>query len=252
MTAMTDHDLYVRGAATLLASWEAYAHGAAGAALRRGHGVAAAVFPSGPEREIYNNALLDRDLDPAQRADAIDAMEAVYRSAEVGRYAAWVYEGDEGMRAALTDRAYALDESTRAMAMALDDVPLAAAAAEIELGPPDWDECLRIIGVSPNLLSGADRRAFHVLVWRLYGESVATAMAYDHDGDCGIFNVTTLEMARRRGLGTALTAHQLRAAAQRGCSTASLQSSPMAEGVYAALGFRDLGRFLEYVPRPGT
>jgi predicted GNAT family acetyltransferase len=29
---------------------------------------------------------------------------------------------------------------------------------------------------------------------------------------------------------------------------ASLQSTPMAERVYAAVGFRDLGRFLEYVP----
>jgi hypothetical protein len=35
---------------------------------------------------------------------------------------------------------------------------------------------------------------------------------------------------------------------QRGCSTASLQSTAMAERVYAAAGFRDLGRILEYVP----
>ena len=33
-----------------------------------------------------------------------------------------------------------------------------------------------------------------------------------------------------------------------GCSTASLQSTAMAERVYAAVGFRDLGRILEYVP----
>jgi hypothetical protein len=37
-------------------------------------------------------------------------------------------------------------------------------------------------------------------------------------------------------------------AAARGCSTASLQSTEMAERVYAAVGFRDLGRILEYVP----
>jgi hypothetical protein len=40
----------------------------------------------------------------------------------------------------------------------------------------------------------------------------------------------------------------LRDAVDRGCTTASLQSTPMAEGVYAAVGFRDLGRFIEYVP----
>lgn len=34
----------------------------------------------------------------------------------------------------------------------------------------------------------------------------------------------------------------------RACRTASLQSTPMAERVYASVGFRDLGRILEYVP----
>jgi hypothetical protein len=37
-------------------------------------------------------------------------------------------------------------------------------------------------------------------------------------------------------------------AAERGCRTASLQSTAMGEGIYAAVGFRDLGRILEYVP----
>src|SRR4051812_13796164 len=60
--SMTDDDLYLRGAATLLASWEAYADGCTGAALVRLAGVAAAVFPSGPEGDVYNNALLDRGL----------------------------------------------------------------------------------------------------------------------------------------------------------------------------------------------
>jgi len=44
---------------------------------------------------------------------------------------------------------------------------------------------------------------------------------------------------------TALLVHD---AAARGCRTASLQSTAMAERVYAAVGFRDLGRILEYVP----
>ena len=73
-------------------------------------------------------------------------------------------------------------------------------------------------------------------------------MAFDHDGDCGVFNVGTLEAARRRGLGTALTERLLRDAAERGCSTASLQSTAMAERLYAGVGFRDLGQILEYVP----
>jgi len=74
-------------------------------------------------------------------------------------------------------------------------------------------------------------------------------MAFDHHGDCGIYNVGTLEPFRRRGLATALTAVLLRDAVARGCLTASIQATPMAEGVYASLGFRDLGRYLEYTPQ---
>ena len=48
-------------------------------------------------------------------------------------------------------------------------------------------------------------------------------------------------------IATALTARQLHDAVERGCQTVSLQSTAMAERVYAAVGFRDLGRFLEYV-----
>ena len=72
-------------------------------------------------------------------------------------------------------------------------------------------------------------------------------MGFDHDGDSGLF-MGTLAGARRQGLGTALTARHVRDAAARGCSSASLQATPMAERVYAAIGFRDLGRILEYVP----
>ena len=39
--------------------------------------------------------------------------------------------------------------------------------------------------------------------------------------------------------GTALTAVQLHDARARGCETASLQATPMAEHLYAAAGFRD-------------
>src|SRR6266487_2546155 len=101
MTVLTDADLYLRGAETLLASWAECARGATGAALRRSPGVATAVFPNEPERAVYNNALLERDLTAAERADALDAMEAAYAAAGVTRFAAWVHERDEAMRGEL-------------------------------------------------------------------------------------------------------------------------------------------------------
>jgi ribosomal protein S18 acetylase RimI-like enzyme len=56
--------------------------------------------------------------------------------------------------------------------------------------------------------------------------------------------------ARRKGLGTALTLRALAEATERGCTTASLQATEMAEGLYTSVGFRDLGRFDEFMPAP--
>ena len=246
MTVLTDTDLYLRGAETLLASWQEYARGATGAAVQRFPGVGIAVFPNEPERAVYNNAFLERDLAAAERADALEAMEAAYAAAGVTRFAAWVHERDQAMRGELERRGYTLEESTRAMGMTLDEIRLPR--PQIELAPPDWFEYLRIVGVPPDFLTGADPAAYHILVARLDGENVAAAMAFDLHGDCGIYNVGTLEHARRRGLGTALTALQVHDALARGCQTASLQSTAMAEHVYAAVGFRDLGRIFEYTP----
>ena len=57
---MTDDKLYLRGARTLLASWERYAAGSTGAAVQRLSGVSAAASPNDTERAFYNNAWLDR------------------------------------------------------------------------------------------------------------------------------------------------------------------------------------------------
>jgi ribosomal protein S18 acetylase RimI-like enzyme len=244
-----DADLYQRGSATLLASWEQDAHGATGASLHRQAGVAAAVFPNEPERSVFNNALLERHLSARQRADALDAMEAAYAAAGVDRFAAWVHESDPEMRRDLERRGYTFDTTTRAMGLPLDEV--LPPRLPIELAPSDWKEHLRIAGVPSDFLAAADPTAYHVRLARLDGETAATALAFDRDGDCGIYNVVTLEHARRRGLATALTTIQVHDARARGCETASLQATPMAEHLYATAGFRDLGRFLEYVPPVG-
>jgi predicted GNAT family acetyltransferase len=246
MTMLTDTDLYLRGCETLLASWAEYARGTPGAALHRLPGVATAVFPDGAERAVYNNALLEPGLAAGERVAAVDAMEGAYLTGGVSRFAAWVHESDGAMRGDLERRGYTIAETTRAMGMALDDIRLPRPG--IELGPADWAEYLKFDGLPPEFLSGVDHAAFHVLVARIHGDVVAAALAYDLGTDCGIYNVGTVDWARRRGLGAAVTAGQLYAALARGCRTASLQSTPMAERVYAAVGFRDLGRIIEYAP----
>ena len=242
----TDADLHRRGIATLVASWDEYARAAAGAAVMRLPGVTAAVFPKGPERGFYNNAVLGRGLAPTERAEAVHHMEDAYAAAGIHHFAAWVHETDTAMAADLEGRGYTLAETTRAMGMDLASIRLPR--PDIDLGPPDWSEYLRIGELPPGLLDGIDPSAFHVVVGRLAGESVAAGIALDLGGDCGIYNVGTLAHARRRGMGTAVTAALVHDARDRGCETASLQSTPMAERVYAAVGFRDLGRILEFAP----
>jgi hypothetical protein len=241
---MADSELYDRGTATLVADWEECARAATGAEVLRAPGVAIAAFRCEPERSFYNNALLDRDLDTIQRSDAIDALEATYGTASIASFAAWVHESDAALRADLEHRGYTVTETTRAMGMTLDEIRLPR--PEIDFAPAHWLDHLRVLHLSSELLGHGDHAAFHILVGRLDGADVATAMAFDWQGDCGIGNVGTVEHARRRGLATALTLAHLHEAVRRGCQTASLQSTPMAERVYAGVGFRDLGRILEY------
>jgi GNAT superfamily N-acetyltransferase len=173
-------------------------------------------------------------------------MEAAYAAAGVDRFAAWVHEADTAMQCELERLGYTLDTTTRAMGMPLNDIRLVR--PELDLRPLDWSDYLRIFELPQGLLANGSRDDLHVTVAFLHDEPVTSALTFDFGGDCGIYNVGTLEGARRRGLATALTAHVLYEARARGLQSASLQSTPMAEHVYAAVGFRDFGRFLEYVP----
>jgi ribosomal protein S18 acetylase RimI-like enzyme len=247
MSGFTDDELYERGCATLVASWEVYARGSRDASVQHRQGVAIAVFPREPERAVYNNAVLTRDLGPHERARSIAAMEAVYAQAGVDRFAAWVHEADEAMRTDIESRAYALETATRAMGLELIHLP-DREIPDIELGTAQWSEYVRYEGLPSDFLAAADHSALRLRVIREADDIVAAALAYDFGTDCGIYNVGTVERARRRGLGTAVTLGQLYAARARGCRTASLQSTAMAQRLYSRLGFRDLGQILEYVP----
>ena len=245
----TGRRLYDRGMATEVACWEHFARATEGAEVKRAPGLAAAIFPSGPERTVYNNAVLGRDLGPAGRATAVAVMEDAYATAGIDGFAAWVHETDIPMIEELERRGYRCVESTRAMSMPLDELPDIVPNMDVRRPMwPEYQEFLTRAGAPAGLLARVDAAVLEVAMARLCDQDVATALSFDHDGDCGIFNVVTVPWARRRGLGAALTALLLHAAKQRGCTTASLQATPMAEGVYAAVGFRDLGRILEYTP----
>jgi len=136
--------------------------------------------------------------------------------------------------------------------MVLDPIPALPEPPEaIAIEPIDdsnYDAFASIIGsifTSPetvpmifplNMVTGD---AVRVLMAKLDGQFVGTAMAVRTGDLAGIYSVGTLEHARGRGVGTAVTAAAIRAAVRDwGVERIFLQSSQMGFGIYAALGFR--------------
>jgi ribosomal protein S18 acetylase RimI-like enzyme len=73
---------------------------------------------------------------------------------------------------------------------------------------------------------------------RLDGEPVATASLLLAGGIAGIYDISTVPEARRRGIGTFMTVAMLHEARALGFETAFLQPSEMGEPLYRRLGFR--------------
>ena len=72
-------------------------------------------------------------------------------------------------------------------------------------------------------------------------EPVSCAMTLVSHGVCGIFYVATVESARRRGLGEALTRTATRAGFALGAKAAWLGASAMGADLYRRIGFEDVG-----------
>jgi GNAT superfamily N-acetyltransferase len=241
----TSTSLFDRSLATLIRSWEYLASGSPGAEVSEPAGAAIAAFVRSPEREFLNNAVLAPGL--TAFGTTLETIEHTYGTHAIERYAIWVHESERGVAAELQARGYRYDTSTRTMAMPVDELA-AVDTSGLDLATTDLEEFWRLAeveGLVPDLpVAGA-----HFYVARHDGENAATLMAFDHKGDCGIYIVGTVPTARRRGIATALSAHAAAEARRRGCTTVSLQATEMAVGVYARVGFRDLGRYEEYVPR---
>jgi hypothetical protein len=80
-------------------------------------------------------------------------------------------------------------------------------------------------------------------IGRVDGHPVAAAMSYQTDGAIGVFGVTTVASARRRGYGTALT--RVAVLADSGLPSV-LAPSPEGENLYKRLGFRPVGRLQQW------
>lgn len=80
------------------------------------------------------------------------------------------------------------------------------------------------------------------------GEVVATSLLVSTGRVAGIYWVATLEPARRRGFGAALTWAAVAAGQQARCEIASLQASTLGRPVYEKMGFSHVLEYAHLVP----
>ena len=250
---MSPHDrAYARMEASLLAFWTGLARSSPGARVVHVGGIAAAVFPAPGEREVFNNAIAPRRTPLAE--SALAALAALYRAQGIEQWQLWVHEEEHEPARRAAAAGLVVDTSTLGMSMPLTSVTTdQRAVGTLDLVPsPAPAELSEFFDNAERLLSQLHAAGAHVYLARCEGQPACCTAAFDHAGDCSIQMVGTVERFRRRGLATALVRHAVGQAWERGCASASLQSTPMAEGVYAAVGFRPLGRYVEWQHRGGA
>jgi GNAT superfamily N-acetyltransferase len=105
-----------------------------------------------------------------------------------------------------------------------------------------------VAAVSRDTLAGAPAAEYYLAL--LDGEPVASSALTLAAGVAGIFSVATLEGARRRGIGAAVTMAPLLAARDRGYAVGVLQASEMGYSVYARMGFTEQFRYRSFYWKP--
>jgi GNAT superfamily N-acetyltransferase len=226
-------------------------HSGSAAGARRRFGAVEAIA-TGIPIPFYNPVFI---TEPGATAQDIDAA------------AKWIRDAGEGVSAqvrvdlltpaidhALRDAGLVCDEPPTP-GMALDPVPaIPAASVRIEnVTRETFDDWHTGIDYGSGFrrtypVSLVDDPAFRLVVAYADEEPVSGAAAVISAGVVGIYAVGTREEARHRGFGTAVTWAAIAAGVRAGTTTAILQSSPMAETVYRAMGFREVCRYAEYLP----
>ena len=97
-----------------------------------------------------------------------------------------------------------------------------------------------------------DRHSASAFLAYFDGKPVASSFVFYEAGVAGIYNVTTLEEARGKGIGTAITLVPLHEAKKLGYEIAILGSSEMALNMYKQMGFKEYCTIERFIWQPGS
>jgi GNAT superfamily N-acetyltransferase len=110
------------------------------------------------------------------------------------------------------------------------------------------DEGLVRSFLDPRLL---DEPGVRYYVGYVDGEPVATGVGIATGRTIGVYNIATVESARRRGYGAAMTVRAVLDGRAAGCDVAVLQASTMGLPIYERLGYRTVVSYRAFAdPEP--
>ena len=236
---------------------------APGSLVRRRDGVV--LLASGLPVRFFNQVVIENgDATPDAVADAVAAIRERGQPFEVH-----LRRGtDDGFRPVMVELGLVLPaESSPMPGMALHPIPPSATPI------PAGHEVRRVddqAGMEDHLRAGAlgfgmpedllraivapdtwQRAGYTVYVGYTDGEPVTTGLGVRTGRTVGVYNIATIESARRRGLGAAITERVPSDGAAAGCDVAILQASPMGRPVYERLGYRTVVEYDGWIePEP--
>jgi ribosomal protein S18 acetylase RimI-like enzyme len=227
--------------------------GSAGSEVARFGSAQAVLTTARPERSLVN-AVVYSDPDDVP----LDNLAAFF--APVQAWCVWVQPGHDGLADACAARGMTVDGTPMLMAASLDEIDLTARDVPAEIGVGSWTEMGAIndaaYGLAPEHFAPVMRRlstdGYRLAVARRDGASIACAGVVVDRENAEVVFVATLPDGRRQGLAAACMRAVLRAAAQDGCRTTTLEATAAGEPVYAAMGYRSFGRYRMLEERPGS
>lgn len=212
-------------------------------------GVQATIVPAHPWLSIFNSVFY-RDVDALKAA--LPDLEQVYRESEVHAWTVWVPPGEQEVTSLLSSAGHQRDATPLAMVATLDELDLAPRSRLQIVSDLSWGEVAacndRAHGVLAEWTMASVFESMEDPASRLYGvrdgdEVLSCLIAREEVGDCYFWFVATVPEARGRGLAAEAVRAALRSAQERGSTTASLESTAMAESLYDQIGFRSIGRY---------
>jgi hypothetical protein len=106
------------------------------------------------------------------------------------------------------------------------------------------DPAIALGTACPDLL---ERPECVVYVGYVGGDPVVSGLGWRTGRTIGVYSIATIESARRRGYGAAMTARVVADGVVSGCDVAALQASEMGRPIYERLGFRTVVRYTAYI-----